>query len=70
MRFALSALLLALLVVLAAATSPQRSVIVSYPDDTPDSVLDEAKAAIKQAGGLVTHEYSKGLLATDVDSGD
>lgn len=35
----------------------QKSVIISYPDATPDSVLDRAKEAIKQSGGVITHEY-------------
>lgn len=26
-------------------------------DDTPNSVLDKAKDAIKAAGGMITHEY-------------
>ncbi len=38
-------------------TMPQKSVIVSYPDNTPDRVLDQAKNAIKAAGGMITHEY-------------
>lgn len=36
---------------------PQKSVIVSYPPDTPESVLSQAKEAILQAGGFITHEY-------------
>ena len=36
---------------------PQKSVIVSYPADTPDSVLSQAKEAVLQAGGFITHEY-------------
>jgi len=47
------------------AQMPQKAVIVSYPDNTPDSILDQAKAAIKAAGGMVTHEYKliKGFAA-------
>lgn len=41
-----------------AFTQPQKSVIVSYPEDTPQSVLDKAMAAIKDGGGIVTHEYT------------
>ena len=40
-----------------AVASPQKAVIVSYPNDTPDSVVDQAKDAIKAAGGTITHEY-------------
>lgn len=39
-------------------TMPKKAVIVSYPDDTPDNIVDQAKDAIKAAGGLITHEYS------------
>jgi len=48
-----------------AVQMPLRSVIVSYPDNTPDSVVDQAMDAIKAAGGMVTHEYKlfKGFAA-------
>jgi hypothetical protein len=39
------------------AQLPQKAVIVSYPNDTPESILDQAKDAIKAAGGMITHEY-------------
>jgi hypothetical protein len=39
------------------AVDVQKSVIVSYPAETPDSIVDQAKAAIKASGGVVTHEY-------------
>lgn len=48
---------LALASVTMAVVQPQKSVIVSYPDNTPDSVVDQAKDAIKAAGGFITHEY-------------
>lgn len=56
MKFAILTILFALLAV-ALAAAPQKSVIVSYPDNTPQHVLDDAMAAIKAAGGKVTHEY-------------
>ena len=37
--------------------APQKSVIVSYPDDTPNNVVQQAMDAIKNAGGVITHEY-------------
>lgn len=40
-----------------AVAIPQKSIIVSYPDSTPESALDEAKAAVRAAGGIITHEY-------------
>ncbi|GAB7352938.1 hypothetical protein MBLNU459_g3518t2 [Dothideomycetes sp. NU459] len=73
MKFTLHILLIALLVALAYAAAPQKAVIISYPKDTPDSVVDKAKAAIKEAtdrfskltqnahaiqGGVITHEYN------------
>ncbi|KAF2811667.1 uncharacterized protein BDZ99DRAFT_384919 [Mytilinidion resinicola] len=45
------------------ARAPLKSVIVSYPDSTPNSVLDKAKSAIVEAGGIITHEYSKSVRA-------
>lgn len=47
----------ALVALAVGAKLPQKQVIVSYPDNTPDSVLDKAKNAIKEAGGVITHEY-------------
>ncbi|KAK8200642.1 hypothetical protein M8818_005957 [Zalaria obscura] len=58
MRFTLHLLLLAFLAALAYAGAAQKAIVVSYPSDTPDSVLEQAKAAIKEAGGVITHEYS------------
>jgi Mrp family chromosome partitioning ATPase len=56
MRLAIFSIL-ALVAVVLGATMPQKAVIVSYPDETPDSVVDQAKSAIKAAGGMITHEY-------------
>ncbi|KAI9754310.1 MAG: adenylate kinase [Chaenotheca gracillima] len=66
MKLASFSLLFALFAVAVMAASRQKAVIVSYPSDTPDSVLDEAKDAIKTAGGMVTHEYKliKAFAAT------
>jgi hypothetical protein len=49
--------LLALVAVASAVTQPQKSYIISYPNDTPDSVVHQAMDAIKAAGGMITHEY-------------
>jgi predicted oxidoreductase (fatty acid repression mutant protein) len=50
MKFTLQLLFVFLLVALSfAATQEQKPVIVSYPKDTPQSVLDEAIEAIKKA---------------------
>ncbi|KAK6435640.1 hypothetical protein LTR95_008172 [Oleoguttula sp. CCFEE 5521] len=66
MRFYLLSLILALFGVLSfSATTPQRPIVVSYPAGTPDYVIQEAIDAIKNAGGLITHEYKliKGFAA-------
>ncbi|KAK4986170.1 hypothetical protein LTR66_007947 [Elasticomyces elasticus] len=65
MKLAIYSILLALLAICAHAAAPQKAVIVSYPKDTPDSVVDRAKTAIKEAGGAITHEYKliKGFAA-------
>lgn len=40
-----------------AAQLPQKNIIVSYDDNVPDSVINQAMDAIKSAGGMITHEY-------------
>lgn len=40
------------------AVDIQKSVLITYPKDTPDSVVNQAKKAIVDAGGLITHEYT------------
>lgn len=60
MKLVILTLLLALFTAyVAGASSTQRAVIVSYPKDTPDSVLEEAKSAVLKSGGIITHEYSE-----------
>jgi hypothetical protein len=51
--------LLALLGLLAfaSAVDVMKSVIVSYPMSTPDHIVDQAKQAIEDAGGQITHTY-------------
>jgi Mrp family chromosome partitioning ATPase len=39
------------------AIAPQKAVVVTYPEDTPDSVMDQAKDTIRKAGGIITHDY-------------
>ncbi|CAK7246068.1 MAG: hypothetical protein STHCBS139747_007690 [Sporothrix thermara] len=50
----------------AAAVDVRKQVIVTYESNTPDWVLNEAKDAIRAAGGVITHEYNliKGFAAT------
>jgi len=49
MRLAILSLLLALLAVCAVAIAPQKSVIVSYADNTPDHIVEQAKQGILDA---------------------
>lgn len=35
----------------------QRQVLITYPNDTPQSELNQYKAAIEAAGGVVLHEF-------------
>ncbi|KAL2174336.1 uncharacterized protein P884DRAFT_302682 [Thermothelomyces heterothallicus CBS 202.75] len=47
------------------AADIQKSVLVTYPPETPDSVVEQAKKAVVEAGGVITHEYTliKGFAA-------
>lgn len=56
MRFTLFTIL-SFMAVVFAAQLPQKSIIVSYDDNVPDSVINQAMDAIKSAGGMITHEY-------------
>ncbi|KAI6364933.1 hypothetical protein MCOR25_005530 [Pyricularia grisea] len=48
------------------AVEVKKQVIVTYPSDTPDSVIQAAKDKITESGGVVTHSYDiiKGFSAT------
>lgn len=50
----------------AAAVDLKKQVVITYESNTPDWVLTEAKDAIVNAGGVITHEYNliKGFAAT------
>ncbi|KAI1403342.1 hypothetical protein F4819DRAFT_451674 [Hypoxylon fuscum] len=47
------------------AVDVQKSVIVSFPSETTDDIVDRAKEDIRKAGGMITHEYQliKGFAA-------
>ncbi|GAB1211065.1 hypothetical protein ATERTT37_000177 [Aspergillus terreus] len=34
------------------------SIVVTYPKGTPDGVVEEAKKAITDAGGCITHTFT------------
>ncbi|GAB7366090.1 hypothetical protein MBLNU230_g7655t1 [Neophaeotheca triangularis] len=66
MRFFFQTTLVSLLAAFAMATQDnKKSVIVSYDKDTPSSVMETAMEHIRQAGGVITHEYTiiKGFAA-------
>lgn len=41
----------------ALAVDVQKSIIVTFPEGTPEDVVTRAKDEIRQAGGVVTHDY-------------
>ncbi|KAI8962063.1 hypothetical protein F5Y11DRAFT_347883 [Daldinia sp. FL1419] len=47
------------------AVDIQKSVIVSFPSGTTDDIVNRAKDDIRNAGGVITHEYQliKGFAA-------
>jgi hypothetical protein len=49
--------LLGLIVLVAAAAQPQKSVLMTWSSGTPNHVVDQARDAILAAGGVITHEY-------------
>lgn len=49
MRFFVLTLLIAFLAVFVAAATPQKAIIVSFPNETPDHVVIEAKEGLKAA---------------------
>jgi len=66
MKLSFSLISVAFLAISAMAVAPQKAVIVSYPDATPDSIVNHAMDVIREAGGVITHEYKlfKGFAAT------
>ncbi|KKZ59180.1 hypothetical protein EMCG_05427 [[Emmonsia] crescens] len=67
MKLYLVTILLALLApAVLAGTEPQKAVMVTYPKDTPNSVIEQAMQAVKDAGGTITHKFEliKGFAAT------
>ncbi|KAK4934344.1 hypothetical protein LTR66_015629 [Elasticomyces elasticus] len=66
MRLFLFSFLVALFAAFALASAPTKQIVVTYEDpNTPQSVIDAAMQAIKDAGGVITHEYNlfKGFAA-------
>ncbi|KAF2640779.1 hypothetical protein P280DRAFT_469489, partial [Massarina eburnea CBS 473.64] len=60
MRFTLFSFFVAALFALTTmAVAPMHSVIISFPKDAPDSLLQSAKDRVIAAKGTITHEYSR-----------
>ena len=49
--------LLAFLTAVFALPPPQKPVVISFPENTPSSIIDKAIAEIEKDGGVITHEY-------------
>ncbi|KAF2753742.1 hypothetical protein EJ05DRAFT_514684 [Pseudovirgaria hyperparasitica] len=72
MKFSLFTLLVALFCAYAQALAKPvslKTVIVTFPDNTPGHIMQQAKDAIVEAGGRITHEYRiiKGFSALTSD---
>ncbi|KAF1961376.1 hypothetical protein CC80DRAFT_488666 [Byssothecium circinans] len=66
MRFTLFSLIVAALFAMTTlAVAPMHSVIISFPKEAPDSLLQSAKDQVVAAKGKITHEYNiiKGFAA-------
>lgn len=61
--------ILSMMTAVFAAQLPQKNIIVSYDDNVPDSVMDQAMDAIKSAGGMITHEYKLIKSVSNIRSG-
>ncbi|KAL1971669.1 hypothetical protein VTN31DRAFT_2290 [Thermomyces dupontii] len=57
MKLQLFFLITALFAFALAASVEKKSFIVMFPKDTPNSVIDDAKKAIIDGGGLITHTF-------------
>ncbi|KAK9779350.1 hypothetical protein AB5N19_00999 [Seiridium cardinale] len=47
------------------AVDQQKSIIVTFPNDVADNIIDRAMGDITKAGGVITHQYNliKGFAA-------
>lgn len=66
MRFFLLALLMALVAIVSAVKEEQKPVLITFPDNTPPHEINRAMDVIREAGGMITHEYKliKGFAAS------
>lgn len=63
MKLQILLFLLSLLAVAASALATQKAVIVSYPNETPDSVVSQAMDAVREAVSLESSRTSRLHLA-------
>jgi hypothetical protein len=54
----LFSLMMALMAAYVMAVAPLQAVIISYPNETPQSVVDSAMEEVRKAGGEITHIYN------------
>ncbi|KAJ5874493.1 uncharacterized protein N7529_002923 [Penicillium soppii] len=54
MRYSIAAALLTLPLAL---TASLKSVVITFPNGTPESVITQAKNSLVASGGVITHEY-------------
>ncbi|KAJ5319392.1 hypothetical protein MYU51_017489 [Penicillium brevicompactum] len=61
---------IALMALPLALAASLKSVVVTFPKGTPDSVITQAKHSLVASGGVITHEYSliNGFAAEAPDS--
>ena len=57
MKLALFTFMLGLLAITATALAPQKAVIVSYPGETPDWVVEKAMDAVREAVSYILVPY-------------
>ena len=69
MRIQLTLFLLAILAAFAFAQAQQVPVVVSYPEDTPQSVLEDAMDAIRKAVGCDSGVHTGMLMLTSMFQG-
>jgi hypothetical protein len=61
-------LAICLITIVFAVELPEKSVIVSFPPNTPAHIMTEAMGAIVDAGGMITHEYKIFKYVTFISS--
>ncbi|KAJ5353674.1 Proteinase inhibitor propeptide [Penicillium brevicompactum] len=60
---------IALMALPLALAASLKSVVITFPKGTPDSVITQAKHSLVASGGVITHEYSKFPLPSPMNIG-